>query len=70
MTKTERLDGKLEPEAKGVTTSVSDAALISIAVSLKRIADVLTEQTIRTVRTPGAHYEPTDEDRYGWGGQG
>lgn len=33
------LDGKFESEAKAVTTCISDAALTSIAVSLKRIAD-------------------------------
>lgn len=33
------LDGRFEPEAKTVTTCISDAALTSIAVSLKRIAD-------------------------------
>lgn len=35
------LDGRLEPEAHDVTASAADAALVSIAVSLKRIADVL-----------------------------
>jgi hypothetical protein len=35
------LDGKLEPEAKAVSSSEEAAALISIAVSLKRIADAL-----------------------------
>ena len=35
------LDGKFEPQAKAVTTCISDAALVSIAVSLKRIADAL-----------------------------
>jgi hypothetical protein len=34
------LDGKLEPEAKN-ETGRHDAALISIAVSLKRIADTM-----------------------------
>lgn len=34
------LDGKLEPEAKH-ETSRHDAALLSIAVSLKRIADTM-----------------------------
>lgn len=33
------LDGRFESEAKAVTTCISDAALTSIAVSLKRIAD-------------------------------
>lgn len=44
-------DGKLEPEAKRVTSSQSDAALVSIAVSLKRIAD--------RVENPDAHGELT-----------
>jgi len=35
------LDGKFEPEAKDIITSQSDAALVSIAVSLKRIADAV-----------------------------
>lgn len=35
------LDGRLEPEAREVIRSAADAALVSIAVSLKRIADVL-----------------------------
>ena len=35
------LDGHFEPQAKAVTTCISDAALISIAVSMKRIADAL-----------------------------
>lgn len=35
----ERLNGKLEPEAKGVIESISGAALVSLAVSVKRIAD-------------------------------
>lgn len=38
------LDGKFEPQAKAVTTSLSDAALVSIAVSLKRIADALLKE--------------------------
>jgi len=33
------LEGKFEPESKGVRSSLKDAALTSIAVSLKRIAD-------------------------------
>jgi hypothetical protein len=36
---THPFDGKFEPEAKDIITSQSDAALVSIAVSLKRIAD-------------------------------
>lgn len=36
---THPLDGKMEPEARNINTSPSDAALVSIAVSLKRIAD-------------------------------
>lgn len=39
-------DGKFEPEAKGIVSSQSDAALVSIAVSLKRIADALPEERI------------------------
>jgi hypothetical protein len=35
------LDGKLEIEAKNITTRIADAAFVSIAVSLKRIADAL-----------------------------
>lgn len=35
------LEGKFEPEAREVHTCISDAALTSIAVSLKRIADAL-----------------------------
>jgi hypothetical protein len=38
------LDGKFEPQAKAVTTCLSDAALVSIAVSLKRIADALLKE--------------------------
>lgn len=41
MISTDRLDGKLEPEAQPAA-SMSDAALISIAVSLKRIADAVS----------------------------
>jgi hypothetical protein len=40
-TKPHELDGKFEPQAKTVATCISDAALTSIAVSLKRIADAL-----------------------------
>lgn len=36
-----RLDGKLEPEAKAGTTSLSEASVLSIAVSLKRMADTI-----------------------------
>ena len=39
LTKPHELDGKFESQAKTVTTCISDAALTSIAVSLKRIAD-------------------------------
>ena len=39
LSKPHELDGRFEPEAKTVTTCISDAALTSIAVSLKRIAD-------------------------------
>ena len=39
------LDGKLEPEAKPIHTCISDAALLSIAVSMKRIADLLDGTT-------------------------
>lgn len=35
------LDGKLEPEARDGCQSGADAALLSIAVSLKRIADAV-----------------------------
>lgn len=35
------LTGKLEPEAKTGPTSLSEAALLSAAISLKRIADVM-----------------------------
>ena len=41
LTKPHELDGRFEREAKTVTTCISDAALTSIAVSLKRIADAL-----------------------------
>ena len=41
LTKPHELDGKFESQAKTVTTCISDAALTSIAVSLKRIADAL-----------------------------
>ena len=41
LTKPHELDGKLESPAKTVTTCISDAALTSIAVSLRRIADAL-----------------------------
>ena len=39
LSKPHELDGRFEREAKTVTTCISDAALTSIAVSLKRIAD-------------------------------
>lgn len=35
------LDGKMEPEARD-ERSIQDAAMVSMAVSLKRIADVLS----------------------------
>jgi hypothetical protein len=35
------LEGKFEPEARAIVTNQSDAALVSIAVSLKRLADHL-----------------------------
>lgn len=38
------LDGKLEPEAKDGFGCPSDAALVSIAISLKRIADAVSFQ--------------------------
>lgn len=41
LTKPHELDGKFESQAKTVTTCISDAAVTSIAVSLKRIADAL-----------------------------
>lgn len=41
------LDGAFEPEAKDITSSQADAALVSIAVSLKRIADVIEPLSIR-----------------------
>ena len=41
LSKPHELDGRFEREAKTVTTCISDAALTSIAVSLKRIADAL-----------------------------
>ena len=41
LTTPHELDGKFEPQAKTVTTCISDAALTSIAVSMKRIADAL-----------------------------
>lgn len=37
-----KFDGKMEPEAKDGFGCVSDAALTSIAISLKRIADALS----------------------------
>ena len=37
LSKPHELDGRFEREAKTVTTCISDAALTSIAVSLKRI---------------------------------
>lgn len=36
-----RFDGKMEPEARDGMSSMSEAAAVSIAISLKRIADVL-----------------------------
>ena len=39
LSKLHELYGRFEPEAKTVITCISDAALTSIAVSLKRIAD-------------------------------
>ena len=41
LSKPHELDGRFEREAKTVTTCISDAALTSIAVSLKRIADAM-----------------------------
>ena len=35
------LDGKLEPEARD-SSSITEAATLSIAISLKRIADAMT----------------------------
>ena len=42
------LDGRFESEAKAVTTCISDAALTSIAVSLKRIADLLEKRSVKS----------------------
>ena len=42
LSKPHELDGRFEREAKTVITCISDAALTSIAVSLKRIADAMT----------------------------
>lgn len=36
-----RLEGKLEPEAKDGCSSLTEAATLSIAISLKRIADMM-----------------------------
>lgn len=36
-----RLDGKLEPEAEDGCSSLTEAATLSLAISMKRIADVL-----------------------------
>lgn len=36
-----RLDGKFEPEAKDGCASLTEAALISLAISMKRIADTM-----------------------------
>ena len=41
LSKPHELDGRFEREAKTVITCISDAALTSIAVSLKRIADAM-----------------------------
>lgn len=54
-----RLDGKLEPEAKDCA-SLTEASLLSIAVSMKRLADHLAGTDLRSglvdaiydVRTP------------------
>ena len=35
---------KFEPETKAVNTCLSDAALVSIAISIKRIADALLKE--------------------------
>lgn len=40
-TEPSRLDGKLEPEAKNGCSSLTEAATLSLAISMKRIADVL-----------------------------
>ena len=42
-----RLEGKLEPEARDVTDA-NTAAFVSIAVSLKRLADHLAGTPTRT----------------------
>lgn len=41
-----RLDGKLEPEAKDGCSSLTEAATLSIAISLKRIADSMEKEVI------------------------
>lgn len=48
LSKPHELDGRFEREAKTVTTCISDAALTSIAVSLKRIADAMDGGVART----------------------
>ena len=42
-----RLDGKLEPEAKDCA-SLTEASLLSIAVSMKRLADHLAGTDLRS----------------------
>ena len=58
LSKPHELDGRFEPEAKTVTTCISDAALTSIAVSLKRIADAFdggdSSQGIQNARLKAA----------------
>ena len=54
LSKPHELDGRFEREAKTVTTCISDAALTSIAVSLKRIADAMDggEPTVNPLTLP------------------
>lgn len=41
------LEGKLEPEARE-SRSISEATAISIAISLKRIADLLEKRSVKS----------------------
>ena len=58
------LDGKFEPEAKVVITTISDAALTSIAVSLKRIADALSDTDRAYQNAQSATFNGTLEALY------
>ena len=63
------LDGKLEPEARDTDTP-TEAALISLAVSMKRIADVLDVLDVREGPTALEQLRNALQDGIGLGAQG